>query len=88
MMNIESDVKHFIEQITASPKRDAIVAMFTKGPSSDYGFMWTNNFNNYWTDEEYDALREVGMMVIDKGWDSGGYGLMMRRLQHYFITNI
>ena len=87
-MNESVDTEYFIQQIDNSPKRGAIVAMFVKGPEVENGFMWSNNMNGYWTEEEYEALREVGMMVIDRGWESSGYGLMMRKLQHHFVEQI
>lgn len=44
-------------------------SMFKKGPPKDQGFMWCKNDDVYWT-------------VLGKGWDSSGYGIMMRNLQN------
>ena len=58
--------------------------MFLKGPPEDLGFMWcekTGGPDCHWTEKEAEGLKYVGNLVLDKGWDSSGYGFMMRFIQ-------
>lgn len=53
--------------------------MFRKGPPSDVGFMWCDD--EHWTEDELEGLGIVQTLVLANGWESSGYGYMMRKLQ-------
>ena len=46
-----------------------------------YGWCDEND-NTYWTEEESNGLAIVRDMVLNKGWESSGYAIMMRNLQN------
>lgn len=80
----EKDLKFFMNSINNHANKNDIIAMFMKGPPKDDGFMFCSNEgdeNCYWTKAESDALKYIGNLVLDKDWDSSGYGLMMRKIQ-------
>ena len=83
MDNLNNDLMIFVDEINKNSNKNGILSMFKKGPPKDRGFMFCdNNDNTYWTKEESDGLKTVSDMVLNRGWDSGGYGIMMRNIQH------
>mgnify|MGYP001319791026 CR=1 FL=1 len=60
-------------------KKDDIIKMFRKGPDPQRGFMWSGD--EWWSKEERIALKIIGNKVLDLGWDSSGYGYMMRLVE-------
>ena len=58
--------------------------MFLKGPDPESGFMWTGD--EWWSQNETEAVEIIGNKVLDLGWDSSGYGYMMRLIE-YTIKN-
>ena len=60
-------------------KKDDIIKMFRKGPDPQSGFMWSGD--EWWSKEERIALKIIGNKVLDLGWDSSGYGYMMRLVE-------
>ena len=58
--------------------------MFIKGPPINQGFMWCQDNGGpdcYWTEKEGEALRFIRNKVLELGWESSGYGIMMRKIQ-------
>lgn len=72
-----------LEMIMAAIKKhenaNDIYAAFIKGPNPSAGFMFTSN--EWWTPSELKVVNFVSNLVLDYGWDSSGYGYMMRRVQ-------
>lgn len=78
------DIVFFLNQIDNHQNKEDIISMFLKGPPEDLGFMWcekTGGPDCHWTEKEAEGLKYVGNLVLDKGWDSSGYGFMMRFIQ-------
>jgi len=75
----KNDSEKIMRFIESHPKFDAIYSAFTKGPDPESGFMWTTT--EWWTQEEGEAIEIVSNKVLDYGWDSSGYGYMMRVIQ-------
>jgi hypothetical protein len=79
-----SDANFIIRQIYLHSNKDSIISMFFKGPPENEGFMWCGCEGGparYWTCEEANGLKYVSNLVLDKGWDSSGFGFMMRVVQ-------
>lgn len=80
---MESDTIQMLQTIETHPNRSGIFSMFQKGPPIGNGFMWCSHKDmEYWTEDESNGLKYVSDMVLDKGWDSSCFGIMMRNLQH------
>ena len=76
-------IAELVDAIVAHQNKHGIVSMFKKGPPIGKGFMWCDeNDNTYWTEEESNGLAVVRDMVLNKGWESSGYAIMMRNLQN------
>ena len=72
-----------VDAIVAHQNKHGIVSMFKKGHPIGKGFMWCDeNDNTHWTEEESNGLAIVRDMVLNKGWESSGYAIMMRNLQN------
>ena len=78
----------FIKFINNHEKKNDIVEMFNKDPPEDTGFLWwdgirkaDNGVDSYWNVNEINALKIIRKAVLDAGWDSSGYGFMMRLIQ-------
>ena len=81
-MDVLSDTQHFIDIIETHQYKDAIVSMFKKGPPQNTGFMWCNpKDTSYWTNDEIKGLAIITELVLSKGYESSGYGCMMRHIQ-------
>jgi hypothetical protein len=65
-------------------RKNDIIDMFLKGPDPESGFMWTGD--EWWSQNETEAVEIIGNKVLDLGWDSSGYGYMMRLIE-YTIKN-
>lgn len=79
-----SDANFIIRQIYLHSNKDSIISMFVKGPPENEGFMWCRcegGPGKYWTSEEAQGLKYVSNLVLDRGWDSSGFGFMMRVVQ-------
>lgn len=79
---MKTDVLDIIKTIYTNENKLGILSMFKKGPPKDKGFMWCNNDDIYWTEYESKGLEFVKDLVLQKGWDSSGYGIMMRNIQN------
>ena len=53
---------------------------FKKGPDPKHGFMFT--LDDWWDAKQAAAIKFVSNLVLDLGWDSSGYGFMMRRVEY------
>ena len=78
------DIEFFLNEINNHQNKEHIHSMFMKGPPPNKGFMWCESSGGpdcHWTLEEAQGLKFIERLVLDKGWDSSGYGYMMRVIQ-------
>ena len=78
-----NDEKTIIDFINNSPNKKNIIAMLKKGPPNS-GFMWCDKEGGpgkYWTHDEAAGLKELSNLVLNLGWDSSGYSIMLRNIQ-------
>lgn len=80
-MNIEADMYSILQEINTHKNKSVIMSLFTKGPPANKGFMWSIDDTFYWTKEEFTALKDISEIVLNKGYESSGYGIMMRKIQ-------
>ncbi len=73
------DCQSIVGFMESHPQFHDMYRAFIKGPKPDCGFMWTPD--NWWVGEEKSAIKIVSDKVLDHGWDSSGYGIMMRMIQ-------
>lgn len=76
----ERDIVDILKFIDGHENCSGIISMFIKGPPpNNDGYMYcTYNSSVYhWTEHEGSGLESVREVVIEKGWDSYGYGYMM-----------
>lgn len=85
-MNAEADMYEILQEINAHENKTAILTSLKKGPPANKGFMWSMNDTDYWTENELTALKDISEIVLNKGWESSGYGIMMRKIQHHIKT--
>ena len=76
------DTKDILEFIYSNDNKKDIISMYLKGPPEDTGFMWARNAKDYWTEGELKALGIMEKKLWGLGWDSSGYGLMQRIIEH------
>lgn len=76
------DTAEIIDFVCKHPQKQGILALFKKGPPQDMGFMWCDDKSSYWSDDEACGLRVIQEVVWKRGWESSGFGIMMRNLQH------
>jgi hypothetical protein len=84
------DIEFFLNEIDNYDNKEHIISMFKKGPPKNKGFMWCESNGGpycHWTEKEAKGLKYVGNLVLDKGWDSSGYGFMMRFIQQKIREN-
>lgn len=82
------DINRISNFINSHPKKKDFISIFTKGPPADKGFMWGSigdGNDSYWSYEEATALKDLTNLVLDLGWDSSGYGIMMRNIQSIYL---
>ena len=80
----KADLKTLISFILSHENKDNIVNMFVKGPPKTCGFMWCGSEGGkgkWWTEQEANGLKDIGDKVLELGWDSSGYGIMLRMIQ-------
>jgi hypothetical protein len=80
----EQDLVFFMNHINNHETKNDIITMFMKGPPKGDGFTWCGREGGehcHWTLPESRALKYIGNLVLDKDWDSAGYGIMMRQIQ-------
>lgn len=77
----DKDLITIVDTINNHENKQGIISMFIKGPPEDEGFIWCEKEGGpgcWWNKEEADGLKFVGDLVLYLGWDSSGYGFMMR----------
>ena len=82
----QTDLKNIINFIENHSNRDDFYNLFLKGPDPECGFMWTST--EWWTPQQLNALNIINKKVLDLEWDSSGYGIMMRAIQHKIKSNL
>lgn len=76
----ESDCQKIVSFIASHPQSNDMYNAFIKGPKPNCGFMWTPD--DWWIEGEKSAIKIVSNKVLGYGWDSSGYGWMMRLIQN------
>ena len=59
--------------------------MLKKGPPVDKGFMWCSKEGGpglYWSKDEAEALTSLSDYVLEMGWESSGYSMMLRNIRN------
>ncbi len=92
----KKDLLTFFNFIINHDKKDDITNMFVKGPPQNKGFMWCGKEggkDHWWSEREAAGLSIINEQVLGLGWDSSGYGIMMRMIQkkikdHLAQTNL
>ena len=85
---LSNDANKISNFINSHPKKKDFISMFTKGPPDDKGFMWCSKESgndSHWNYEEATALKELTNLVLNLGWDSSGFGIMMRNIQSKYL---
>ena len=77
-MDIEGDTAKALLFIDEHKLKDDIKAMFKGGVSNQTGWMFTKRDT-----AEFSAIQDK---VLEMGYDSSGFGMMMRRLEHEILT--
>ena len=75
----ETDCQKIVSFMESHPQFNDMHNAFIKGPKPDCGFMWTPD--DWWVGGEKSAIKIVSNKVLGYGWDSSGYGWMMRLIQ-------
>ena len=75
----QKDIREIMKFITYHQQFDDMYIAFKKGPKPDCGFMWTPD--SWWIGGEKEAIKIVSDKVLEYGWDSSAYGIIMRRIQ-------
>lgn len=78
---LEIDKKEIIRVMLAHTEAKYMVQVLKKGPPKGLGYMWGLNEPNYWTEQEKAAINIMHVWVLQKGWESSGYGIMFRALE-------
>ena len=84
VIKANQDLELILAIINNSPIKTYINNMFIKGPPVNTGFLWCCDNGGpdcYWTEKEGEALRFIRNKVLELGWESSGYGIMMRKIQ-------
>ena len=79
---MKQDTLDIIKIINTHENKQGILSMFKKGPPKDQGFMWCKNEDMYWTKQESKGLKFIQKLVLEKGWDSSVYSILIRNLQN------
>lgn len=78
-MDWEQDTQTALKFIAEHQLRKEIIAMFKEGPPENRGWMFLSN--------ESAAFRAIENKVLDLGYDSSGYAIMMRRIEAAIKTH-
>ena len=84
---LNQDRNIIINFIDNSPIKNDFISMLIKDTPPNEGFMWCSQeggVGKYWTIEQAKALKELSDKVINLGWDSSGYAIMIRNIQSYY----
>ena len=86
----EYDLISIIDMIYKICDHEQVISMFEKGPPKDQGFMWCDRIGGpgkNFTELQAKALKEISAMVLKYGWESSGYGIMMRKIQNKILND-
>ena len=78
---LQIDKKEIIKVMLAHTEAKYMVQVLKKGPPKDLGYMWGLDEPDYWTEREKAAINIMHVWVLQKGWESSGYGIMFRELE-------
>ena len=78
---LKTDCADIVQAILSNKQAKFMVQVLQKGPPEDSGYMWGLNEPDYWTQREKDAINTMHIWVLQKGWESSGYGIMFRSLE-------
>ena len=90
VIKAENDLITIIEMIYKICDHQQVLSMFKKGPPNNHGFMWcdkTGGPNKHFTELEAKALNEISEMVLNHGWESSGYAIMLRKIQNKILND-
>jgi hypothetical protein len=79
-LKAEKDLNTIMDFIINHSKYNTIKKCFLKGPEQGKGYMWTDK--EWWGDGGKEAITIVSNKVLELGWDSNGYGFMMRLIEN------
>ena len=78
---LKIDCDYIVQAILRNEQAKYMVQVLQKGPPKDLGYMWGLNVPDYWKQQEKDAISTMHIWVLQKGWESSGYGIMFRALE-------
>ena len=78
---LKTDCTSIVHNILVHKQAKFMVQVFEKGPPKDLGYMWGLNEPDYWTEQEKEAINTMHIWILQKGWESSGYGIMFRSLE-------
>ena len=78
---LKTDCASIVRRILHHKQAKFMVQVLEKGPPKDLGYMWGLNEPGYWTEQEKEAINTMHIWVLQKGWESSGYGFMFRSLE-------
>lgn len=76
--DVEKDAQEALDFISKHELCDEITKLFMDGPAANKGWMWTTRGDP--------AFKAIENKVIDMGYDSSGYAMMMRKIEHEIKT--
>ncbi len=82
---LASDSDTICQWINNQSNKEAFISMLKKGPPVDKGFMWCSKEGGpglYWSKDEAEALTSLSDYVLEMGWESSGYSMMLRNIQN------
>jgi hypothetical protein len=78
-MDWEKDTQTALNFIAGHPLRKEIITLFKESPPENRGWIFLSN--------ESAAFRAIENKVLDLGYDSSGYAIMMRRIEAAIKTH-
>lgn len=78
-MDWEQDTQTALKFIVGHELREKIITLFKEGPPENSGWMFLTN--------ESPEFRAIESKVLDLGYDSSGYAIMMRRIEAAIKTH-
>jgi hypothetical protein len=79
-MKENKDIQTIMDAIGKYENAEDVYSGFKKGPDPKHGFMFT--LDDWWDPKQLVAMKFVSNLVLDLGWDSSGYGFMMRKIEY------
>ena len=79
----QKDLIDIVNQINNQKNKNDIVSVFMRGPPKNDGFIWCDKEggpDKWWSIEEAEGLKFVSDLVLSLGWESSGYGIMLRKI--------